>query len=314
MEDKIDYGEIVSRAWNFTWNNKFLWVLGLLTILGSESLINSDLFIGRDALFDPLLPDGPPVKWLRPFVSVETAVIIIGFIIIFLWLIHFAAQAGLITAVVTLSQNKPFHLKTVFAESRKYIWKLLGLNLLLFSLFYAIALINIFFLSETPLLTVSYWNNEFLTSETGTRLFDAGMLVSCVLIPLNLLCVASYPFAQRWLIIRHNGIMNSIQEGFFLLTRNAVRLLPLLIFLIIFGLTIGAILTGIGTILSFIFDLLGMDQVNPSEAPLWVRSIGLFIMLLFNSILYAFISTAMTLIFQDCIEFSKFGHEQQTVH
>ena len=36
----MDYGEIITRAWNITWKNKFLWVLGFLaalTSIGSNS-------------------------------------------------------------------------------------------------------------------------------------------------------------------------------------------------------------------------------------------------------------------------------------
>ena len=31
----MDYGEIITRAWTITWNNKFLWILGFLVALTS---------------------------------------------------------------------------------------------------------------------------------------------------------------------------------------------------------------------------------------------------------------------------------------
>ncbi len=146
----MDYGNVLSRAWQIVWKHKILWIFGILagcTQAGTSGGSNSGFrFSGSEF--------GPGFQRLTGGVSQNTWIaILIAVVVVFLvlWLIAiFLGTVGTIGLVRGTLQAETGAEKLVFADlfsnSMPYFWRVLGLNVLAF-----LALLILFPIIGVPL-------------------------------------------------------------------------------------------------------------------------------------------------------------------
>jgi len=165
-------------------------------------------------------------------------------------------------------------------------------------------------------LGVGFFVNAFRDNgtfaEASIRFFTilavCGGLLACVLVPLGLLVLIIYPFAQRGLLLQKLGIIDSIRHGWQVVRSNVGDVILLVIAFVIIG-----ILFGIATVIvtlpfaflavgPFLLDLIRGNEINFGATEIVSLAIGAISLILVgaavNSILTAYRSATVTLAYQ----------------
>ncbi len=219
----MDHGKIVTNAWNITWNHKWLWGLGFLAALaggggGGGGNVNSNNFN-----FDPETGELPPFMQdiftdpaaLTRIAGVALVVICLLMIIgLVLWFVGNAARAGLITSVNGLDEGYKSNFSEAFRTGWQYIWRILGLKLVLWGSFVLIMLVIGGGIGAFA--TISANGND--AAIAGIGILACGLACGIVLVIFPLMFTDAYAF--RGLVLREMGIMDSIKHGWQLFRAN----------------------------------------------------------------------------------------------
>jgi len=99
----MDYGKVLSRAWQITWHWKVLWVLGFLAALGSGNGGGNFNFtlggLGEEAR--GITAPGP--EWIGLVIAVIALAFLIG---IALWVVSIIASGGLVAGVQQVEEEE----------------------------------------------------------------------------------------------------------------------------------------------------------------------------------------------------------------
>ena len=132
----MNYGEILSRAWQIIWKHKILWVFGILagcTQAGSSGGSNSGIrFSGREntQMYNRIFGQVDPDVWIIVAVVVGLVIIVLWLIAIFLGTI---GKIGLVRGTLQAEGGaERLILGELFSGSMPYFWRVLGLNVLAF--------------------------------------------------------------------------------------------------------------------------------------------------------------------------------------
>jgi hypothetical protein len=212
----MDFGKLLSRSWEIVWNNKFLFVLGLLAALGSGgggsggggnfNFSDSDFAVpgemfGRAELF-----------WSQYGFLIITAVCLLLIIGIILWLVSLVAQAGLINAVDRIDEGYTSSFGEAWAAGTSKLLSLVGLSLLL-------ALPFIIF----GLIAAAVGVGAVMT-DGGSIFALFGIIVACFGCLIAILAIfiqVLYPFSQRAIVLENSGAVASISRGWDVMRESA---------------------------------------------------------------------------------------------
>ena len=233
----MDFGQLFNRSWKIVWQNKFLFILGFLAALGAGSSsgssgnTNFDFPSSSGSASDPL-----PFDFMNEVSSfwAQYSGLIIGlgcflFILgIVFWLIRLAAQGGLIEAVDRIDAGEEMSFGSAFSAGVGRIGSLVGLNLLINA---PLTISGLVFGGIGIATFASIFQNEGAISDAtggliGTFAICAGLL-ACLLIPLSIIITFVQPFAQRGLMIKQLGVVDSIKHGWLVLRENLSDILLL---------------------------------------------------------------------------------------
>jgi hypothetical protein len=246
----MDYGDLVTRAWSITWNNKFLWVLGFLaalTSIGSNSNSFQSSFDESNFANNPELAAQIGTMFLA-------LVCVFMFIGLILWLLSVAARGGLIDGVNRIDDGEKVTLGDAFSAGTNAIWRLIGVYILAYlplliigaigGIATAIAVTSVgamSILSQTS-------SDEAMAAVAGSMglLLLCFCLLLCLMIPLGIVIFFIAEFAARATVIHKMGVTDSLSQGWRIFKENLgpIILLWLLIFVvsIIVGLALGVIM------------------------------------------------------------------------
>lgn len=301
----MDYGELISRAWRITWNNKFLWVLGFLAALGSTGGGGSG---GRATWTNDQF------NWSE-FARIGAllgGLICLGLIIgLILWLLSLVAKGGLISAAWRLDEGEKLTLGDAFGTGTRHLGRLIGVTLLLYApiILLVVGALGIIFVAIGGWLTIADINNfgdpgAFPAGVGFAILCIVGLL--CLLIPLGIVITFIYPFAIRGTVLQNLGVTDSISHGWRVLRENLAEIILLailfLVINVIYGFVIGIVLLPPALIL--FAPLAAMSFEGRSFGPLEILLIagaGLCIGLIgaaLQSILTTWQSTTFTLAYK----------------
>lgn len=233
----MDYGEIITKAWTITWNNKFLWVLGFLaalTSVGSNSNSFQSSFNESDFVNNPQLAAQMGIM----FMALMCVISIIGII---LWLLSVAARGGLIDGVNRIDDGEQVTLGEAFSAGTSAIWRLLGVYLLAYlpMIIAGIMIAILTFMavgSAIAMDTLAQNPEQFGEAIAGSM----GLLVLCMcvlicaLIPVGIVLSFIAEFAARATVIQKMRITESLSQGWNIFKTNlgSILLLALLMFVI----------------------------------------------------------------------------------
>ena len=146
----MDYGNILRRSWDIIWNHKFMIVLGFLAGIGTLSGGGGNNGSGVNyQLSEGDLPFLMEPEFSEQVVALAAAagVLLLGLICLFfviavvLWLVRLTAEAGMIDAASRLDAGEKVTFGEALSAGWQKIWRMIGLNLVLFGIFFVLAII-----------------------------------------------------------------------------------------------------------------------------------------------------------------------------
>ena len=140
----MDFGEVLSRAWQITWKYKVLWIFGILAGCGGQGGRGSFNFQGNGGAPGGPLPPGLRRfgivldRWFSGLSDVEAILLMVGIAVAVLLLVAVVLAAstvgriGLIRGTLEADQGAAaLTFGGLFAQVRPFFWRVLGLNVLL---------------------------------------------------------------------------------------------------------------------------------------------------------------------------------------
>jgi hypothetical protein len=204
----MDFGKLLSRSWEIVWNNKFLFVLGLLAALGSGGGGSGGggnfRFSDTDFAVPGEMVSRADLFWSQYGFLIIAAVCVLLLIGIVIWLISLVAQAGLISAVDRIDEGFASSFGEAWAAGMSKLLSLVGLSLLLAVPFIIFGLI-----------AAAVGVGAVLT-DGGPVFALFGVIVACLACFVALLAIfiqILYPFAQRAIVLENSGAVASISRG-----------------------------------------------------------------------------------------------------
>ncbi len=317
----MDYGNLLRRSWNVIWNHKFMLVLGFLAALGSgagsgggsNSNYTADGSEFESLPFESFPQIADNMEAVMAGVAAVSA-IIVGLLCFFLivaivlWLVRLTAQAGMIDAAYRLDAGE----KVTFGQAISAGWhklgRMVGLNLVLFGLFFLFLIIGLLVLGLGAGVTAagaaaSEGDVGALVGGLGAGLFALICCLMCVFLLVAILVSVLYPFAQRAAVLEDRGVFASISRGWQVIRDNLGEVIVLLILFMILGFLVGAVTFAVFipvAALAFAPTAIRLFSGGTFEVmDIVLASGGLLCMILFgaaiNAIFVAFRSAALTL-------------------
>lgn len=312
----MDYGNLLRRSWDIVWKNKFMFLLGFLAALGSgggggNSASSSNFRISdNDMQLPPEMVENISRYW-RELGGVVLAVICLLFILgIVLWLVRLVAQTGLIDAASRIDDGGTSSFGAAMRVGASKLTSMAGLNLLMFGPFILFGLI-------AAGVAIAFFGPVFgeLLRGNPDPNFNVGAfgvvgaclgVIGCLMVPLALIVNVIYPFAQRGLVLRNLGIVDSIRHGWQVVKENVGDVILIIVIFLVIGFLFG--LASLIVLLPFAFLAFGpavfsMIQRGMIEARDIIFMVGGGICLglvaaVVNSILISYRSTAVTLAYK----------------
>ncbi|MGH2522198.1 MAG: hypothetical protein ACRDH2_06810, partial [Anaerolineales bacterium] len=140
----FDFGDVLARAWRITWNNKILWLFGILSALGGSGSEGAQLRFGNDFDFSPgpgappqlpppverffeRLQEGDPVV-----VGVILGLVCVGIIIaVIFFVLSIIGRGGLIGGVQLANASGRVTFGEAWAMGQRNFWRLFVIGLLI---------------------------------------------------------------------------------------------------------------------------------------------------------------------------------------
>ena len=289
----MDYGEVLSRAWQIVWKHKVLWIFGILAGCGSSG--NAGRFSSSyrtdnvpSGVEDFFLQFGRIPDW-------QIAALIVGFILVILVLVVLAAfltTVGKIGVIQGAQKADQGALSMKFGEllsgSLPFFWRVFLLNLLFGLAFAALVFVLVIVFAFGAILTL------------GIAVICM-IPVICLLVPVTWLLFVVLEQANIAIVVDNLGIMDGLRRGWQVFRDN---LGAIIIMALILG--IGVSLIG-GLIISAPLFLIAIPVMSTvllgSDSAIWggLLITGLCFLaylpfwLVLNGILTAYIESAWTL-------------------
>jgi hypothetical protein len=255
----MDYGRLLSRAWEIIWEHKFLILLGVLVALTSTS--NSALPAGsnwnlrgtEEEWRIPSLPEMERYPWFRDLpqqgrawaVGVPIALVglAIGFGVLFgipLWVLSTLSRGGLIAGVSTIDAGGSSSFGEAFGAAWRKGWNLIGIGVLPA-------------IPGVLLLIAGLGAGGLLAGLSGIFAADAvvgplagiGVLfaaLACILIPIAIVIGLLQTFANQACMLENLNVFDSYRRGLSVLLGNLGSAIVLFLIQIAVSIAIGIVM------------------------------------------------------------------------
>jgi hypothetical protein len=249
----MDYGKLLSRAWNIIWENKFLILLGVLVALGSASSGgggggNTASSLGEGDFDVRSLEnlDVRPRELLReigvPALTLAVVLVLLALALtvgIALWVVSTIARGGLIAGASTIDAGAASSFSQAWSAGWRKGWTLLGIGILP-----AIpgVILVVMGLGTAGMLAGVYGYG--LTGGEIAPLLLSGPAVilaalACILLPIALLLSLLQTLANRACMLEDLGVFASYRRGINVLLQNIGPALVLFLIQIAIGIAVG---------------------------------------------------------------------------
>lgn len=307
----MNFGEILSRAWNIIWKHKVLWLFGVLASCSQRSSSGGGGGGGGSSMqtsggnnWNGEVPRGLQEfffnleRFFNQIEGWEIVGIVAGIIFVFLllWLLFLAlgtiGRIGLIQGTIESEEDaEKLTFGGLFKSGKPFFWRILGLNLLISLAALALAMVLII-----PLVLLTVFT------------FGVGLLclmpLLCLLVPTGWLIQVIIQQANIALIVEDLNIFEAIQRGWDVFRANWGNLVVMALILGIGGAIVGFIIA-----LPFLLIIIpvaisaAVGSIAESEIAfgggLVVGGLCLIayfpILILLSGVLQAYIQTAWTL-------------------
>ncbi|MFC2037247.1 hypothetical protein ACFLYD_04640 [Chloroflexota bacterium] len=302
----MDYGKVLTRAWEITWRWKILWILGFLAALGnggggggggSSSYTSSSNDWGH-SFYEPHIPPG----LVAAIIGVACLAIIIG---IAIWVVSVIARGGLIAGVQQVEEEGHTSFGLAWRAGARRFWTLFGLGILA-----AIPLIILAVVGIIVLVIMFVGSGFAFTSSDAAGAMGivtsilCGAVFCCGIVIVTIILQQIRIYAERAAILEDLGWIEAFTRGWNVLKAN---LGPTLIFWLIFFAIGIAFFVAIAVVLAatalpFIALVANIDLGLWLLAPICCGGLVFVIVAaLISAIVQTFTSATWTLAYRDMI-------------
>ena len=289
---KIQYFEILKRAFIMVWENKFLWFFGLLIFIGtpftSFSFNSEGTTQQNDKNFEAIL--SYIQKYPKIFIGLFLSLIILMIVLFVLRIIATAAVIKSTNNIVVFRQSK---VSSIFSEAKKYFWQLMLLEIIIIA-----TLIVIMIILFTPVF--------YLWMLKATILAIASATIAAIIL-LVLIIIAKYlrKYAYFYMVLGNMKIRMALESAYLLLQKNVWKSLIMGCIEIVLVITAMMLLSAVLLLLAPVYSLLVFfahllfSQVGITASLIFCFIIGCAFLLIFFSFFTAFAQSAWVLFFQE---------------
>lgn len=224
----MDYGKVLSRAWQITWRWKVLWIFGFLVGLGQAG--------SQGGSGSNWVEDTGPGKWMWKRIPPEVVGILIALacmgliIIVALWVLSVIGRGALIGGVQQVEEEGSTDLGRAWRAGVRRFWTLFGISILTgLPIFILILVVIVAFVGPIAAdVGLSAGRREptgiFALSLCGVPLCCGTIIVAIVLAQIQ-------TYADRAAVLESKGWIDALRRGWEVLRENIG---PTLIFWFIF--------------------------------------------------------------------------------
>ncbi|MDJ0752606.1 MAG: hypothetical protein QNJ45_03745 [Ardenticatenaceae bacterium] len=318
----MDYTKLLKRGWEIVWNFKFLFLLGILSACGGNSLSgNANVNFSLPSNFSPpsSSPSGAPLgipqeeldafgRELEGFfegggfdtgavpevlatIFAATVAFMCVFFILFLifFVIRQMAEAGMIKAAYDIENGLKVGFKSAFQDGRQHWLTFIGQILILaipgflFSLIIGGFAISIFSgLAAGP--------PSDATIRNAFGVFIPLMIIgACILIPYQIVVTLIRPIAQRGTVLQGMGAWEGLKHGWQVLRQNVAEMLLLSVLYValafVAGIVIGIALVGVAVVTLAPIVISLINGIEFGAFQIIFGSIGFLLIMLISAVL-----------------------------
>ncbi len=253
MNASLDYGSILSRAWQVTWRHKVLWIFGILAGCSrggsSGGGNNSNVQVNSQGGVDlpPQLEQFRNMdfqQYLPWIIGIGCAILLVGLIVYVLGLI---GEAGLIHGAAAVDSTGSVSFGEAWAVGVSKIVPLFLLTLLI----------------TVPILLVAAVTGGLVVLSGGILALCLIPLI-CVLVPVAIAISIWQFFAQYYIVLEGVGVVDSLRKSWAFLRQNWAPVLVLGLITIVISFLVGLIvaLPMVLAVLPTLFILIGNAAQN----------------------------------------------------
>lgn len=250
----MNYGKVLSRAWNVIWEHKFLILLGILVAVGSSGGSGSISSGGRslsrsEEEWRMPMPEwrGRPIPPLRelglPVVPVLIALVLMGIALmmaLIVWIVSTMARGALIAGASAVDAGSVTNFGETFAMAWRKGWTLMGIGV-----FPAIPALVLLLTSLGAMAVYMGASQviEDLDQMPGPRnVWLIGAALTCVVLPIVFILNLLRTFANRACMLEGAGVFAAYRRGFRVLVDNIGSALLLFLIQVGIGIALGLVL------------------------------------------------------------------------
>jgi len=298
----MEYGKVLSRAWQITWRWKILWILGFLASLGqggsggsANYTTSSDDWQGWQ--IDP--------EFAGAVIAVIAALCCVAILIaIALWVASVIARGGLIAGVQQVEEEGSTSFGRAWRAGAKRFWTLFGIGILAVVPLIVVWLISAGVLVASIIGIVEGSDTSDAAAVVGVGGIGCAGLFCCGAIILSFVLGLIRTYAERAAVLEGLGWIEAFKRGWQVLKANVG---PTLIFWFIFlaiGITIaGVLFVGVA---AFAVPVIGL--VTATDLGAWIlvpicggSLIAFVLWALISSVVNTFTSATWTLAYREMV-------------
>jgi hypothetical protein len=292
----MNYGEVLTRAWKIVWKFKVLWIFGILASCGTGSSNGNN---GNNVSYQLSSGEVPPqvaqyfsglerltndMWWIFGLLICLTCVLVL--VAIFLTTI---GKIALIKGTLKAEEGaERMGFIELFNESMPYFWRVFGLSILLFIVFFLLAMFGVLVFMGAAVLTFG---------------IAAICLIPlcCLMIPVMWAISVILEQAYIAIVVEERGIADGLSRGWEVAKSHWEPMLVMGVILILGAVIVGLVIAIPIMMITFpLFFALGFSS-GDSMAPLAIGGlcflIYLPVLIIAGGILKAYVQSAWTLTF-----------------
>lgn len=246
--NKINYLDIFKKAWEITWNNKYLWWFGLFVGTGGLGL-NFNFGTGKGNS-NQSIPNEVGSK-ITEFIGHNFALILIAAIIILIFILFFLvlgilSYAGLIKSINASLKNEKIGFRKGIVLGKKYFWKLILIGLIV-----SLTILGIIVILSVPVMFLFYLKSYILAVLT---------MIAAILIFIPIMVLVSFisKYARFYLVLSDLNIKASLENGYQLFRKNMDASIIMGLLFIPVGILAGMSLIIVILAVAIVFAILGL--------------------------------------------------------